>query len=99
MIDIGRQCDKNLASVFPAWFGIKAAYRFFANPKVDESRMLAPHIEHTVARSGEHEPILVLQDTAYLDYSQRDRTPDLDFVQRSKLGKVLRGLMVHNTLV
>ena len=98
LVDIGRHCGKNLASVFATWSGIKAAYRFFANAKVDEHAMLAPHIEQTVARSREHDTILALQDTVYLDYSQRDKTPELDHVQRSKLGKITRGLMLHNTL-
>ena len=59
--------------------------------------MLAPHIEHTARQAREHGTILSLQDTVYLDYSKREKTHDLDFIQRSKLGKSVAGLMLHNT--
>ncbi len=98
LVDLGRHCGKTLASSIDTWDGIKAAYRFFGNSKVNEHEMLAPHTEHTARRAREHGTILSLQDTVYLDYSKREKTPDLDFIQRSKLGKSVTGLMLHNTL-
>ena len=98
LVDLGRHCGKTLASSFEAWSGIKAAYRFFANAKVDERTMLAPHIAQTVVRARDHETILSLQDTVYLDYNKRVKTAHLDFVQRTGHGKTIRGLMLHNTL-
>ncbi len=70
----------------------------FANPKVKESQMLAPHIEQTVSRIREHDTVLLLQDTTYLDYNNRPKTQGLDLTFRSKLSTESEGLLLHNTL-
>ena len=60
--------------------------------------MLTPHIEQTVQRIREHDTVLILQDSTYLDYNNRPKTQDLDLTFRSKLNKASRGLILHNTL-
>ena len=55
---LARHCGKTLASSFREWKMIKASYRFFANPKVNEMGILAPHIEQTVKRISDHETVL-----------------------------------------
>lgn len=46
------------------WANTKAAYRFFANPRVTESDILSGHFEATAARLNQTKGmILVLQDT------------------------------------
>jgi len=95
---LAKHCGKTLASSFNQWKEIKASYRFFANPKVKESEMLAPHIEQTVSRIKAHDTVLLLQDTTYLDYNNRPKTQGLDLTFRSKLATASEGLLLHNTL-
>jgi hypothetical protein len=95
---LAKHCGKTLASSFNQWKDIKASYRFFANPKVKESEMLAPHIKQTVSRVKEHDNVLLLQDTTYLDYNNRPKTQGLDLTFRSKLSTASEGLLLHNTL-
>lgn len=95
---LARHCGKTLASSFGQWKLIKASYRFFANPKVNEQAMLAPHVEQTVERVKQHDTVLLLQDSTYLDYNNRPRTQGLDLTFRSKLSKNSKGLILHNTL-
>jgi hypothetical protein len=48
---------------------IKAAYRFFANSRVDMQALLRSHTEATVQRVREHRVVLAAQDTTSLNYS------------------------------
>ena len=98
LVDLSRHCGKTLASSFENWSKIKASYRFFANPRVKDQAMLLPHIEQSAERIREHDTVLLLQDSTYLDYSNRPKTTGLDLTQRSKLGKASTGLILHNTL-
>lgn len=51
----------------------KAAYRFFANPRVNESAILAGHFQATRDRFAATEgPVLVLQDTSEFPYRKRE---------------------------
>lgn len=97
-VQLARHCGKTLASSFTQWKMIKASYRFFANPRVSEREMLAPHTEQTVNRIKENDTVLLLQDSTYLDYNNRPKTEGLDLTFRSKLSKASEGLILHNTL-
>ena len=95
---LAKHCGKTLASSFYEWKMIKASYRFFANPKVNEMGILTPHIEQTVKRITDHENVLLLQDSTYLDYNNRPKTQGLDLTFRSKFSTASEGLILHNTL-
>lgn len=47
----------------------KAAYRFFANPRVRMKRLLRGHVEATIARIRGQSVVLAVQDTTTLNYS------------------------------
>ena len=96
--DLSRHCGKTLASSFGTLAELKGAYRFFANDRVEEQAMLAPHIEQSVRRVREHHTVLVLQDSTYLDYSSREKTTGLNALHARKSGKSTKGLLLHNTL-
>ncbi|MBB6469163.1 hypothetical protein HNQ96_005052 [Aminobacter lissarensis] len=49
------------------WAAMKAAYRFFDNPRVTQHSVLAGHFAATAASEG---PVLLLQDTAEFIYSR-----------------------------
>lgn len=56
------------------WAATKAAYRFFANPRVTEHGVLAGHFAATSVRCAASEgPILILQDTTEFIYSRPSR--------------------------
>lgn len=93
-----KACRKTLASSFGQWKMIKAGYRFFSNSKINMAQMLAPHLEHTIARIREHDTVLLLQDSTYLDYNKRPKTEGLDLTFRSKGSTISEGLILHNTL-
>jgi hypothetical protein len=51
------------------WNDTIAAYRFFDNPAVEESEILAAHRRRTEQRIGEQDVVLVVQDTTELDFT------------------------------
>lgn len=76
------------------WADIQAAYRFFDNPKVTPTKLLAPHRALTVQRCAEQAVVLVGQDTTELDVTR----------PREKVGGPLGdekhwGVHVHPSLV
>ena len=58
-----------LPQAFPAWKDLKAAYRFFSQPKVGPEQIQSPHWDQTRARCREPGEYLLIEDTTELDYS------------------------------
>jgi len=54
------------------WTETDAAYKFFANPKVDEVKILRPHAKATLARCAREPVVLLVQDTTELDYTHEN---------------------------
>lgn len=55
------------------WANTKAAYRFFANPRVSEDDILSGHFAATGERVAERtEPVLVLHDTTEFSFQRGD---------------------------
>lgn len=70
---LGRKMGAALPAACQDWAATKAAYRFFSNPRVDESIILAGHFAATQALiAASHGPILILHDTTELSF-QRER--------------------------
>ncbi|MDN3029925.1 MAG: IS4 family transposase [Candidatus Tisiphia sp.] len=81
------------------WAETKAAYRFFKNDNVKESKILESHIAKTVERIKEHDKVLVIQDTSYITYTSHKKTTGLGVLSR-KEGKNVKnieckGLIMH----
>ena len=55
------------------WSETKAAYRFFQNDSISESKILAKHVERTVERAIKYETILSIQDTCYISYKNHKK--------------------------
>lgn len=71
------QLSGKIGAALPAacqdWAATKAAYRFFSNPRVDESIILAGHFAATKSRiAASPGPILILHDTTEFSF-QRER--------------------------
>lgn len=79
------------------WAATKAAYRFFANPKVSEKKIFAAHRACTVQRMQGQPVVLAIQDTSYLNYSHHPQTRGLGPMGDSRSDA--QGLIMHSTLV
>lgn len=49
---------------------VVAAYRFVNHPRIDPSKILAPHFDASLLRIAEHPVVLLVQDTSELDLSR-----------------------------
>jgi hypothetical protein len=95
---------------FQDWANTKAAYRFFANVRVNEFAILGGHFQATRARFESARgagPVLVLHDTTEFSY-KREKTASIGllkkvFLWRDKDGlprnHTLCGLLMHSGLV
>ena len=88
------QPEKSIPAAFRGWGETQAAYRFFANEKVDAEKILAPHREATLQRSQQHSVVLCVQDTSELDFTSRVKTEGLGPLSYEKT----RGLNIHPML-
>ena len=83
-----------LPQAFPQWSELKAAYRFFSNPKVGFEPITAPHYQLTRNRCCEPGEYLFLEDTTELNYTHHPATEDLGSVGDNQG----RGFWLHSTL-
>jgi hypothetical protein len=80
------------------WANTKAAYRFFANDRVNEGDILSGHFGATRERfSASNGPILLLQDTTEFSY-QRARPELIGMTKSINSGKDNTGRLRHHTL-
>jgi hypothetical protein len=82
-----------LPQAMPHWGELKAAYRFFGQPRNTYEQILRPHWERTQTACLEPGEYLLIEDTTHLDYSQHHAAEDLGIN-----GKRGRGLCLHSTL-
>lgn len=73
---------------------LKAAYRFFDNPKVDPDGVLGSHIGRTLERMREAAVVLAVQDTTEFNLTHLHATEGLGHCA----GHNLRGFMMHSML-
>ncbi len=83
-----------LPQAFPEWRQLKAAYRFFNQPKVTFEQIQKPHWQHTRAVCQQPGQYLLIEDTTELDYTDHPRTEELGCIGNGHG----RGLLLHSTL-
>ena len=83
-----------LPQALPRWKELKAAYRFFSQPKVGLVEVQTPHWEATRRRCREPGEYLLIEDTTQLDYSFHPATEGLGPIGNGGG----RGLLLHTTL-
>jgi hypothetical protein len=83
-----------LPQAFPTMKDLKAAYRFFHQPKVGPEQIQTPHWEQTRAQCCQPGEYLLMEDTSELDYSGHDSCDDLGPIGNGRG----RGLLLHTTL-
>ncbi len=69
-----------LPQAFPDWAELKAAYRFFDNPRVDFPKVVQPHVERTRLACREPGEYLIIEDTSDLDFSDHRKTRGLGVI-------------------
>jgi hypothetical protein len=78
------------------WARAKAAYRFFANPKVTMQTLLTGHYHSSIERC-QHEPlVLAVCDSSALNYTAHPLTSGLGPIGSHKEGPI--GLWLHETM-
>ena len=102
--ELGRRIGETLPSACQDWSATKAAYRFFSNPRVNESTILAGHFAATSARMAAAKgPILVLHDTTEFSF-QRERPETIGKTRLLPSGRIGSkpitkcGLLMHSSL-
>jgi Transposase DNA-binding/Transposase DDE domain len=83
-----------LPQAMPQWGELKAAYRFFSQPKITPEDILRPHWERTQAACCEPGEYLLIEDTTLLDYSAHTAVEGLGIIGDGEG----RGLCLHSTL-
>jgi hypothetical protein len=78
------------------WADTKAAYRFFDNDKATPKRIRAPHHQRTVERMTQHQQVLAVQDTCFLNYTHHPQTAGLGAIGTKDQNQ--RGFGMHSTL-
>jgi hypothetical protein len=84
------------------WADAKGAYRLFDNDKIETVDILAPHQQRTRQRIAEHQRVLVIQDTSYINYSEHFKTTGLGPIGNVNKHKTTKGdtlgLIMHTAL-
>jgi hypothetical protein len=80
------------------WASTKAAYRFFANGRVEEADILSGHFAATRTRYDDCKgPILLIQDTTEFSY-QRANTNAIGITKSVNSGRAKDGRLRHHTV-
>jgi len=86
--------DRSLPDRHENWGDIKAAYRFFNNPKVTPEGIQSTHRQQVRQLCTAHPVVLAIEDGSELDYTSHRSVEGLGFVG----GGIGRGLLQHSTL-
>lgn len=102
--ELAQRIGATLPAACQDWAATKAAYRFFSNPRVNESIILAGHFAATRARvAATKGPILILHDTTEFSF-QRVRPEAIGMTRKlpnCRLGQkpiTKCGLLMHSSL-
>ncbi len=100
---LGQRIGDTIPSACVDWAATKAAYRFFSNPRVDESCILSGHFAATASRFEQTSgTVLVLHDTTEFSF-QRDRPERIGKlnITHGRRGSPVTvcGLLMHSSLV
>lgn len=89
--------EASLAQALAGWAALKAAYRFFANPRVTPAAILASERPAVLRRLADAPVVLVIQDTTDLDFSHHPAVRGLGPLSKGQGGEHW-GLKVHSAL-
>lgn len=99
---LARRAGESVQVACEDWKVVKAAYRFFDNPRVSAEKISAPHFAATASRISalDEKFTLVAHDTTYLTYSHHPATVGLGHI--TKFGRnsemSIHGVIMHSAL-
>lgn len=101
--DLSSQPEQSVPQASRDEASVQGVYKFWGNPRVKASAILAAHTDSALERIKEHETILAIQDTTELDFSaQPVRYARSENPRRKGMGPLsnpkARGLKVHTVL-
>lgn len=95
---IGDGMGESIPYACQDWANTKAAYRFFANDRVEEAEILSGHFAATRARfAASSGPILLIQDTTEFAY-KREASDQIGLTKSVNSGRDKRGRLRHHTV-
>ena len=95
---IGDGMGESIPFACQDWANTKAAYRFFANERIDEGGILSGHFAATRVRYDATEgPILLIQDTTEFSY-QRASAHSVGLTKSVNSGRDKQGRLRHHTV-
>jgi hypothetical protein len=93
---LAASCAAHLPTALTGWCGVKAAYRFFANPAVTPEAILASARPGLLERVAGQTTVLLLQDTTTLDFTTHPATRGVGPIGTRRQGHW--GLLLHSCL-
>ena len=101
--DLSSQPEQSVPQASRDGAAVQGVYKFWGNPHIKASAILAAHTDTAVERIKGHETILAIQDTTELDFSQKPvRHARSENPRRKGMGPLsnskARGLKVHTVL-
>jgi len=95
---IGDGMGESIPYACQDWASTKAAYRFFANDRVEEAEILSGHFAATRARfAASSGPVLLIQDTTEFAY-KREASDQIGMTKSVNSGRDKRGRLRHHTV-
>jgi hypothetical protein len=92
---LAKQPEKPINQACESWADTKAAYRLFANDKIDPSEILRSHQQKTLERCKAYPLILAIQDTTFLNYTDHPVTCGLGHIGTNQ-HRHSQGLLMHS---
>ena len=88
-IEIAQSCaehpEKSLSGRFDNWAGLKAAYRFFSNPKATHQTLQQPHYQEVLEKARwAEELVLFIQDGSELLFNSHPWTHGCRLTNRGR---------------
>ena len=90
--DLSSQPSTSIPARCHGWAETAAAYRFMSNKRVNEQKIIAPHIQSTKERMRNEKMVLCIEDTTELDFTSHKAVSS----QFGPLGQSYqRGMFLH----
>ncbi len=89
--DLGNRPNLSIPAACGGRAEMKAAYRFFDNPKATFDKILEPHAARTKERMAEYPVVLLVQDTTEADLTR----PEQEVEGAGELDGTRRGFLLH----
>lgn len=96
LVKLGKYPSGSIPQGCDEWADTKATYALFKNEKVTAAKLRQPHQKRTWERVAQHECVLAVQDTTYLNYTHFEQMEGLGSIGTKAQNQ--RGIVMHNTL-